>query len=233
MTPKNKGSKASKQFVIFGIGRFGFTLANRLTELGHEVVAIDVDESIVNQTAPFVTHSLIADATDEQVLQGLDLTSFDAAIVSIGSLEPNILTTFKLQKLGVKKIISRALHSLHAEILSMIGATSVVFPERDMAIRLAYSLNSSTIVDFLELAPDFSMIGVKLPPDLVGVEIKRSQFRNQYSATIVAVERDGTRIISPSGDFKFKEDDLLYVLGDTQALENLTDVLIQENSTNT
>jgi trk system potassium uptake protein TrkA len=227
MAQKKENKKVAKQFVIFGIGRFGFTLANRLTELGHEVVAIDVDENIVNQTAPFVTHSLIADATDEQVLQGLDITSFDAAIVSIGSLEPNILTTFKLQKLGVKRIISRALHTLHAEILTMIGATSVVFPEKDMAIRLAYSLNSSTIVEFLELAPDFSMIEVKLPPDLVGVEIRNSQFRNQYSATIVAVERDGERVISPSGTFKFKENDLLYVIGDTQALENLADVIVE------
>ncbi|SRR6056297_106874 len=231
MSPKKSGKNKVKQFAIFGIGRFGSTLATRLTELGHEVVAIDVDESIINQIAPHVTHSFVADSTDEQVLQGLDLPSFDATIVAIGSLEPNILTTFKLQKLGVRRIISRALHSIHAEILSMIGATSIVFPERDMAIRVAYNLNSSTIVDFLELAPDFSMIEVVVPPDLVGMRIKDSQFRNQYNVTIVAVERDTERIISPGGDFKFKEGDLLYVIGDTQSLENLASLLTTDKNT--
>lgn len=228
MSPKKSTRRKVKQFAIFGVGRFGETLAEHLTELGHEVIAIDVNESIINQIAPRVTHSFVADSTDEQVLQGLDLQNFDATIVAIGSLEPNILTTFKLQKLGVRKIISRALHSVHAEILSMIGATSIVFPERDMAIRVAYNLNSSTVVDFLELAPDFSMIEVLVPIDLVGLKIKDSQFRNQYNVTIVAVERDGERSISPGGEFKFKEADLLYVIGDTQSLENLASLLAAE-----
>ena len=207
MTPRKNDRKNMKQFAIFGLGRFGTTLATRLTELGHEVVAIDNDEAIVNQAAPYVTHAFVADATDEMVLKGLDLHNFDAAIVAIGSLEPNILTTFKLKKLGTERIICRALHSLHAEILSMMGASSIVFPERDMAIRLAHNLNASTIMDFLELAPDFSMLEIIIPPDLVGIEIAKSNFRNLYNVTIVAIGRDGSRIIAPGGDFKFKEHD--------------------------
>lgn len=222
MIPSVFGSKRKyKQFAVFGIGKFGSTLAKMLSELGHEVVAIDIDETLINQIAPYVTHSIVADSTDDVVLQSLDLPSFDATIVAIGSLEANILTTFKLQKLGVKRIISRALHSFHAEILSMIGATSIVFPERDMAIRVAYNLNSSTIVDFLELAPDFSMIEVLLPRELAGMKIKDSHFRNLYNVTIVAVERNDIRHISPGGEFVFKKDDRLYVIGTTESLENL------------
>ncbi len=230
MCARKNGRGSIKQFAIFGLGRFGLTLASRLSELGHEVVAVDLDETIVNQAASSVTHAFVADATDELVLRGLDLKNFDAAIVAIGSLEPNILTTFKLKKLGAERIIGRALHGLHAEILSMMGASNIVFPERDMAVRLAHNLNASTIMDFLELAPDFSMVEIVIPPELVGIEIRNSKFRNQYKATIVAVERNGERIIAPGGQFKFKEHDHLYVIGDTNSLENLT-YLIRENKT--
>ena len=230
MCARKNGRGSIKQFAIFGLGRFGLTLASRLSELGHEVVAVDLDETIVNQAASSVTHAFVADATDELVLRGLDLKNFDAAIVAIGSLEPNILTTFKLKKLGAERIIGRALHGLHAEILSMMGASNIVFPERDMAVRLAHNLNASTIMDFLELAPDFSMVEIVIPPELVGIEIRNSKFRNQYKATIVAVERNGARIIAPGGQFKFKEHDHLYVIGDTNSLENLT-YLIRENKT--
>lgn len=228
MSAFKKNNKTVKQFVIFGLGRFGITLANRLTELGHEVVAVDSDELAVNQIAHSVTHALQADATDENVLNGLGLQNFDAAIVAIGSLEPNILTTFKLKKLGVDRVISRALHDLHAEILTMMGASNIVFPERDMAIRLAHNLNASTIIDFLELAPDFSMAEVIVPRDLVGIRLAKSDFRNLYEVIIVAIERNGERIIAPGGDFKFKEHDRLYVIGNTNQLENLAN-LIREN----
>ena len=93
MCARKNGRGSIKQFAIFGLGRFGLTLASRLSELGHEVVAVDLDETIVNQAASSVTHAFVADATDELVLRGLDLKNFDAAIVAIGSLEPNILTT--------------------------------------------------------------------------------------------------------------------------------------------
>ena len=229
MCARKNDKRTIKQFAIFGLGRFGLTLANRLSELGHEVVAVDLDEAVVNQAAAGVTHAFVADATDELVLRGLDLKNFDAAIVAIGSLEPNILTTFKLKKLGAERIIGRALHGLHAEILTMMGAANIVFPERDMAIRLAHNLNASTIMDFLELAPDFSMVEIVIPPDLVGIEIKNSQFRNNYKATIVAVGRNGERIIAPGGSFKFKEHDHLYVIGDTPSLENLTKYIREKN----
>lgn len=222
-----KKSKAAKQFAVLGLGRFGKTLALRLSELGHEVMAVDSDEIAVNEVSNFVTQAIVADATDEVVLRSLDITSYDAVVVAIGSLEPNIMATLKLKKLGVQRIIARALHELHAEILPMIGASTVVAPERDMAIRLAHNLNASTIVDFLELSPDFSMVEVLVPRSLIGQTLQESDFRNRYGVTVVAVERNGRKIIAPPPSFMFRDSDKLFVIGNTEDLENLAALIRQ------
>ena len=146
-----------KQYVVIGCGRFGSSVAKTLYELGNDVLAIDRNEEIVQEIYEYVTHAVQADVMDENVLKELGIRNFDVVIVSIGSdLEASILATLIAKELGVKVVIAKAQSELHGKVLSKIGADKVIFPERDMGVRVGHNLVSSNILDFIELSPDFS-----------------------------------------------------------------------------
>lgn len=208
-----------KQFVILGLGRFGSSLARTLYALGHDVLAVDEREDIIQDISDSVTHAVQADATDENSLRALGLRNFDVAVVTIGSnIQASILVTLIVKELGVKYVVAKAQSELHAKVLYKIGADRVVFPERDMGVRLAHNLVSSNVLDFIELAPDYSIVEIAALPEWEGKTLKDLDMRARYGINIMAIKRDEEINISPRADDVIKTNDILVVIGSNEDL---------------
>lgn len=211
-----------KQFVILGLGRFGSSLARTLYGLGHDVLVIDANEDIIQDISDSVTHAVQADATDENALRSLGLRNFDVAIVTIGSnIQASIMVTLIVKELGVKYVVSKAQSELHAKVLYKIGADRVVFPERDMGIRLAHNLVSSNVLDFIELAPDYSIVEVVTLPEWEGKTLEQLDMRVRYGINIMAIKHGSEINISPRADEVIKSNDVLVVIGSNEDLTKI------------
>jgi trk system potassium uptake protein TrkA len=203
-----------KQFVVLGLGRFGTSVAKSLYQMGHDVLAVDIDEDVVQDISDSVTHAVQADVTEEDALRALGLRNFDVGVVAIGSnIQASTLVTLIVKEMGVKYVVAKAQNELHAKLLYRIGADKVVFPERDMGVRLAHNLVSSNVIDFIELAPDFSIVEMAAPEAWCGKTLKQLDIRRKYGINVVAV-KDGDNIrVSPSADYMIKDGDALIVIG--------------------
>ena len=211
-------------FLIIGMGRFGSSIATELANLGHEVLVIDRDEERVSGIAEAVTHSVIGDAGDEEVLRSVGAESFDVAVVAIaGNIEESVLITMMLKEIGVKKVIAKAHSTLHMRILEKIGADTVVFPERDMGERLARSLSSKDIVDYIELSDEFSIVELKSHSEWVDKTLAELDFRDAYGLNVIAVTNEVTKktVVSPNAEYKIAEDDELIVVGKDSDIKKL------------
>lgn len=211
-----------KQFVVIGLGRFGSSLARTLYGLGHDVLAIDMKEDVVQDISDSVTHAVQADATDENALRSLGLRNFDVAIVTIGTnIQASIMVTLIVKELGVKYVVSKAQSELHAKVLYKIGADRVVFPERDMGIRLAHNLVSSSVLDFIELAPDYSIVEIAALPEWEGKTLKELNMRVRYGINIMAIKHGAEINISPRADDVIDKNDVLVVIGSNEDLKRV------------
>lgn len=210
---------SNKQFVVIGLGRFGSSIATTLYELGNEVLAIDTDEEIVQGISENVTHAIQADATDEATLRSLGIRNFDVAVVTIGGdVQSSVMVTLLVKELGVKYVISKAQNELHAKVLYKIGADRVVFPERDMGIRVAHNLCASNILDYIELSPDYSIMEVSAISDWQGKTLRELNMRSKYGINVMAIKKGNEINISPGADDVINEDDVLVVIGGTEQL---------------
>lgn len=210
----------SKQYVIIGLGRFGTSIAKTLYSLGNEVLAIDVDEEVVQEISQDVTHAVQADSTDEGVLRSLGLRNFDVAVITIGSdVQASIMATLLVKELGVKYVIAKAHNEIHAKVLYKIGADRVVFPERDMGIRVAHNLCSSNILDYIELSPDYSIMEVTALNKWVGKSLKELNLRSKFGINVMAIKRGNDINISPEADEYIRKGDILVVIGGTEELK--------------
>ncbi|GIW49327.1 MAG: potassium transporter Trk [Caloramator sp.] len=212
----------SKQFVVIGLGRFGSSIAKTLYSLGHEVLAIDIDEEVVQDISDHVTHAVQADATDEATLKSLGIRNFDIAVITIGSdVQSSVLVTLLVKELGVKYVIAKAQNELHAKVLYKIGADRVVFPERDMGIRVAHNLCSSNILDYIELSPDYSIMEVTALEEWEDKSLKELNLRTRYGINIMAIKRGNDINISPAAEDTIKKGDILVVIGGTDDIKNI------------
>ncbi len=203
-----------KQYVIIGCGRFGTSVANKLTELGSEVMVIDKNEDIIQQLSDTVTYAVQADPTDENTLKSLGIRNFDVAIVAIGEdIQASILVTLMIKELGVKQIIAKAQNDLHAKVLYRIGADRVVFPEREMGIRVAKNLISENVLDFIELAPEYSIVEVVVLEEWIGKSLKELNVRARHGINVMAIKNGLNININVDADEVIKEDDILVVIG--------------------
>lgn len=211
-----------KQFVVIGLGRFGTSVAKTLYSLGNDVLAIDVDEETVQNISDSVTHSVQADATDENTLRSLGIRNFDVAVVTIGSdLQSSVMVTLLLKELGVGYIIAKANNEIHAKVLYKIGADRVVLPERDMGVRVAHNLVSSNILDYIELSPDYSIAEIANPRAWEGKTLQELNLRANYGINIVAVKRDNEINVSPMADDKLEVGDVIVAIGCADELNKL------------
>ena len=208
-----------KSYIVVGLGRFGTQVAKRLYELGCEVLAIDDSNTKVQQLSNDVTHAVVADARDKEVLRALGAKDFDCAVVAIGdSLADSVLATMNLKELGVPKVICKARDDTHRQVLKKLGADQVVIPEQENADRLAKSLASRNVLDYIELSEDYGIVEVPAPDSWQDKSLIELNVRAKLGLNILAVRRGGDITVSPSADFRILRDDVLVVLGDTAAL---------------
>ncbi|MCI6376990.1 MAG: TrkA family potassium uptake protein [Clostridiales bacterium] len=211
-----------KQYLVLGLGRFGTSVAKALCDMGQEVLAVDSDEELVNSIAPHVTQALQLDATDETLLSGLGVKNFDAAIVSIGqNTRDSILVCVLLKELGVPTLIAKANDELHAKVLRKIGVDRVVFPERDMGLRLARSIISPGVLELMNLSDDYQIIEVLVPSKWVGNTIMGVDVRRKHGVNILAIHRKDRFLVSPAPEMLFEANDTLLVMGKKEDVERL------------
>lgn len=211
-----------KQFAVIGLGRFGTSVARTLAGMGYDVLAIDQREERVQDIMEHVTHAVQVDAVDEHALKSLGIRNFDVVIVAIGQdVQASILTTVLLKEMGVRRVVAKANTELHGKVLARVGADKVVFPERDMGVRVARALVSQNILDQIELSPDYSIVELIAPPEFVGKTLQESAIRTRFGVTVLAIRRDRDIIISPGPAQVVKEGDVLVVVGRNDRLEKL------------
>ena len=213
-------AKATREFVVIGLGRFGGGLAATLVGMGHEVLGIDADARIVQNLSGVLTHVVEADSTSEEALRQLGITEFSTAVVAIGTdLEASILTTGVLVDLGVDRIVAKAVTEPHGRILTRIGAHKVVFPERDMGIRVGHSLAGS-ILDYFELDPGFALVETTAPRELVGKTLADAEVRKRYGVTVVCIKPAGGSFTYATPETVVEEGDVLVVAGEKRPAES-------------
>lgn len=211
-----------KQFVVIGCGRFGSSVAKTLYNQGYDVMAIDRDEERVQELSNEVTYAAQADVEDEQALKSLGIRNFDVAVISIGSdIQASIMATLIVKEMGVKTVIAKAQSDVHAKVLYKIGADRVVFPERDMGVRVAHNLVSSNVIDYIELAPDYSIIEISAIKEWENKTLKELKLPTKYGINVMAIKQKGDMNISPNADDVIQSGDILIVLGNNQDLNKL------------
>ncbi|MDF2672145.1 MAG: TrkA family potassium uptake protein [Clostridiales bacterium] len=219
---------SNKQFVVIGLGRFGSSIASTLYSLGNEVLAIDTDEEIVQGISESVTHAVQADATDGATLRSLGIRNFDVAVVTIGSnVQSSVMVTLLVKELGVKYVIAKAQTELHAKILYKIGADRVIFPERDMGVRVAHNLCAANILDYIELSPDYSIMEVTAIKDWQGKTLRDLNMRSKYGINIMAIKKGDDINISPTADDVIENEDVLVVIGGTEQLSAIEKIKVK------
>ena len=202
-----------KQYIVIGCGRFGSSVATTMHLLGHQVMAIDKSEEIIQNIVDKVTHAAIVDVTDEQALRSIGLGNFDVAIIAIGAdIRASIMATVMAKEMGVPKVVCKAKDELQAKVLYKIGADKVVFPERDMGIRLAYNLASENILDQINLDPEYSIMEIVTPQNWVGKTIIELNLRAKYDITVLAVKTQSGLKVMPSPNYKMQEKNIFISL---------------------
>ncbi len=203
-----------KEYAVIGLGRFGGSICEELSQQGLQVLAIDRDEERVNKFSSVASHAVVADTTDEVVLKSLGIRNFDHVIVAIGDdIQASILTTLILKELGVNKITAKAQNDYHEKVLRKIGADKVVHPERDMGRRIAHNIVSKSVLDYLELSDEHSIVEIAVNEKLGGKTIIDLDIRAKYGINIVAIKRGNEIIVSPQADELIVTDDILIAIG--------------------
>ena len=211
-----------KSYVVIGLGRFGREAACRLCELGCEVLAMDTKNDLVQHVSNYVTQAVVGDARDKEVLRALGVDQFDGAIVAIGeNLADSVLATMNLKELGVPYIVSKARDDTHRQVLEKLGADRVVIPEQENAFRLAKSLSSPNVLDYIELSEDYGIVDVPAPKSWLDKSLKELNIRAKLGVNILAVKRNGDITVSPAAEFRIMAGDVMVILGDSQSLNSV------------
>lgn len=202
-----------EQFLVLGLGRFGASLARSLCTMGYEVMAVDSDADLVQEAASFATQAVQADATDEEALQALGVQNYDVAVVAIGNVRDSILVTVLCKEAGIGQVVAKATDDLHAKVLRKVGADRVVFPERDMGMRVAKSLVTPNILDMVALADGYQIAEILLPAAWQGRTLMDVNVRRNYGLSVLAIQRNGSVIAAPGAEAVLTAGDVLLVMG--------------------
>lgn len=187
-----------KSFAVIGLGLFGSSVARQLCALGAEVLAIDTNSDLVQQVSGDVTTAAVADARDLEVLRALGAQECDCAVVAIGDdLAVSVLATMNLKELGIPQIICKAHDETHRKVLEKLGADKVVIPEKEVADKLARSLTSHNVLDFIELSNDYGIVEINTPKEWIGKSLKELDVRARLGVNIIAIERNDKVSVSP------------------------------------
>ncbi len=211
-----------QQFAVLGLGRFGTSIVKTLSEKGCEVLACDNNEDAIKEITPYATECVILDITNEAALKKLDLANFDCVIIAIGSsLETAVMATVFLKRMGVPKVIAKARTETERDVLKMVGADKVVLPERDMGMRLAHNLTSSSVLDYINFSDDMGIAEIKPIDKWLNQSLKELNMRAAYGLNVIAIKRNEKVIVSPYADEKILAVDVLVVIGKNTDLDKL------------
>ena len=211
-----------KSYIVVGLGRFGSQVALELCKLGCEVLAMDINSDHVSHIGNDVTYAVTGDGQDKEVLRALGAGEFDCGIVAIGDdLAASVLVTMNLKELGVSQVICKASNETHRRILQKLGADKVIIPEQEHACRLARSLSSLNVLDYIELSEEYGIIEVPAPDGWNGKNLKELNVRAKLGVNILAIRRNGKINVSPAAEFAILKGDILVVLGDNAALKKV------------
>lgn len=209
-----------KQFAVIGLGRFGGSVCRELYTMGHEVLAIDVNEDRVNDFSKYSTHAVVANATDENALKSLGIRNFEHVIVAIGdNIQASILCTLLLKEMQITNVWVKAQNQYHHKVVEKIGADRIIHPEQDMGIRIAHYLVSEKIIDYIELSPEYSIMEFIATDNVADYSIEALDIRARYGCTILGIKRGEEVIISPPPDQFINMDDILIVVGHNKDLK--------------
>ena len=216
--------KDKRQFIVWGLGRFGSSVAETLTSLGHEVLGIDNNEDVVENMADKLTHAVVCDVIDEKTVNSLGIRNFDVGVVAIGNLEPSLLATLLLKEAGLMRIVAKSSIEINGMMLIKLVATKIIYPERDMGRRVGHNLAYTNILDFVELSDNICLMEVNLSQSMAGKSLAELDVRRKYQVNVVAVKhRDGSTEMTLEPTKPLQEGDLLVVIGSRKSVEALED----------
>ena len=210
-----------KQIAVLGLSRFGASVARALTNMGVEVMGVDKNPDKVADLAHDITHAVQADILDDDALDSLGLRNFDVVVLSIKDVEISCIATMALKDHGAVKIVAQAGGEAHGKILERIGADKVIMPEKDMGIRLARSLSSNNLIDYMELSAKHSLMELEAIDEWVGRTLKQSNIRNRYKINVVAIRSGKVLRVAPGSDDIIHDGDVLVVIRENTDLERV------------
>ena len=212
------------KFAVIGLGSFGSNVAKTLYEKGNEVLAVDSDKEKIEEVKTFVSHAVNMDSADKENLQALGIQEMDVVVVSLGpEMEASILTVLYLHEIGAKRIVAKALTEDHAKILEAVGATDVIYPEKDMAIKTALKLSCPNVLEYLPLISGFGIQEIAPPERFIGKTLRELDLRNKYGVQVMAIKEiipEKTTFV-PRANFVIKDSDILIIMGEEKALEKV------------
>ena len=214
--------KNNRSYAVFGLGRYGRAVARELVDNGMEVIAVDEDQSVVNDAALYLPVCKCADVTDAEVIERLGIADIDTVIICMaGNLEASVMAVTLCREAGAKRVIAKCANEMHQKILLRVGADHVVFPENESGIRLAKNLLSSGFIDMISLSKDVSIIEIEVKDEWCGKNLIELNLRKKYGFNIVAVKDGETVNVNVNPEKALNANDTLIVIADTSKLGNL------------
>jgi len=212
-----------RSFAIIGMSSFGYFLARELVKEDVEIMAVDLDEEKIEKIKPYVSKAVIADCTDRTTLETLGLEELDGVVICLGQIESSVLTTLHLKELKIQHIIAKALSEEHGKILEMLGATEVIFPEKDMALRAARTLSHENVLDHVPLAKGYSIIDIAPPASFLRKSLGELDLRRKYGIQVIVIKEmvPENVVLVPTADYIIKDSDVLVIMGKDEDLKKI------------
>ena len=217
-----KKNKDVRQYIVFGLGRFGRSIAETLCQDGSEVLGVDRRMDLVEEVKDKLTHAIQMDAMDRDALKALGIPDFDVAFVTMGSdIRASGTIVLQLKELGARRVIAKAHDEFHGRMLEKLGADQILFPERDMGRRVAHNLVSGSIIDYLELSPDYSMAEIRPKREWIGRTLKDLALRSSMGINVVAIRSGESLNAMPTPETMLQAEDVLLVVISEKTLKTL------------
>lgn len=211
-----------KTYAVLGLGKFGGAIARELSEMGCDVIAVDINENLVKEFQNQVSYAVVADVTDIDAMRELGISEVDAIFISIADeLESSIMAALVAKELGVSNIIAKAASKLHGKLLNKIGVNRVVYPEKEMGIRLAKNIVAGNFLDMIDLSSEYTIVELTVPKNWVGRSLLDINVRRKYGINIVALKIDDDIKIDVSPDYVFRDSDVVIVVGKMKTIGDL------------
>lgn len=215
-------AKRMKEIAVIGLGKFGSSVAKAYAKAGGNVLAIDNDTEKIQEISTFVTYAVKADVTDADVVRTLGLSNVDVAVVAItDNLEASVMATILSKEEGVPYVMAKAQNEVHAKVLTKVGADKIIFPEKEMGIRIAKNIQVDHLMDLVDLSDRHSIIEMRTPAGWIGKNLKELDVRKKYGINIIGVRMDGSIEVNISPDMPLSESMILIVIGENDRIDRV------------